>query len=61
LSVATWLFSGFQLQRDMGKLLVFIFAGNMVAALALLPAIARFLLTERKQAGGNTPLMPSRR
>ncbi len=40
---ATWLFSGLQFQADMGALLVFMFTGNMLGAIFLLPAIARFL------------------
>ena len=41
--VAAWLFSGLQFQRDMGKLLVFMFAANMLGAVLLLPAYYRFL------------------
>lgn len=55
--VATWLWSGLQFQRDMGKLLVFAFAGNMVAAIVLLPAIASFILKPRKLAPGEVPVL----
>jgi predicted RND superfamily exporter protein len=48
LGVATWLASGLQFQRDMGLLLVFMFTANMLGAILLLPAIASFLLRERK-------------
>lgn len=41
--VAAWLFSDLQFQRDMGKLLVFMFAANMLGALLLLPAWYRLL------------------
>lgn len=46
LGTATWLFSGLQFQADMGALLVFMFTGNMLGAIFLLPAIARFLPIE---------------
>ncbi|WP_158080982.1 MMPL family transporter, partial [Pelomonas sp. KK5] len=42
--VATWAFSPIKFQADMGILLAFMFVGNMVAALVLLPALAHFLL-----------------
>ena len=58
--VATWLFSGLQFQRDMGKLLVFMFTANMFGAILILPAIASFLLTPRKLAPGEKPVMVSR-
>ena len=57
--VATWLWSGLQFQRDMGKLLVFAFAGNMVAAIVLLPAIASFILKPRKLKQGEVPVLRS--
>jgi predicted RND superfamily exporter protein len=58
--VATWLFSGLQFQRDMGKLLVFMFTANMFGAILILPAIASFLLTPRKLEPGEKPVMVSR-
>ena len=58
--VATWLFSGLQFQRDMGKLLVFMFTANMFGAILILPAIATFLLKERKLAPGEKPVFKSR-
>ncbi len=58
--VATWLLSGLQFQRDMGKLLVFMFTANMFGAILILPAIARFLLKERKLAPGEVPTLVSR-
>ena len=44
LAVATWGFSPIKFQADMGILLAFMFVVNMVGALILLPALARFLL-----------------
>ncbi|HZR34908.1 MAG TPA: MMPL family transporter, partial [Nevskia sp.] len=41
--VAAWLFSELQFQRDMGKLLVFMFIANMLGAVLLCPAYYRFL------------------
>ncbi|NCG55327.1 MAG: MMPL family transporter [Proteobacteria bacterium] len=43
IGVATWIFSDLKLQADMGVLLSFMFAGNMIGALLLLPALHRFL------------------
>ena len=45
IGVATWAASPIKFQADMGILLAFMFVGNMVAALVLLPALAHFLLT----------------
>lgn len=44
--VVTWAFSPLRLQADMGVLLTFMFLGNMVAALTLVPALSRLLLRE---------------
>ena len=60
LGVATWLFSDLQFQRDMGLLLVFMFTANMFGAILILPAIARFLLTEKELPPGQVPVMKSR-
>lgn len=43
-AVVTWAWSPIQLQADMGVLLTFMFLGNMVAALLLVPALSRVLL-----------------
>jgi predicted RND superfamily exporter protein len=48
IGVATWAFSPIKFQADMGFLLTFMFLWNMVGALVLLPALARFLFKERK-------------
>lgn len=58
--VATWLWSGLQFQRDMGKLLMFMFIANMFGALLLLPAIATFLLKPKQLAPGEQPVFKPR-
>lgn len=50
--VSTWTFSPIKFQADMGILLTFMFVWNMVGALLLLPALARFLC---KPAAGADP------
>jgi predicted RND superfamily exporter protein len=42
--VVTWAWSPIRLQSDMGLLLTFMFLGNMLTALVLVPALSRFLL-----------------
>lgn len=49
LAVGTWFFSPIKFQADMGILLAFMFLWNMVGALVLLPALARFLLPPLRQ------------
>lgn len=49
-AVLTWGFSPIKFQADMGFLLAFMFIWNMVGALVLLPALARFLLVPRSKA-----------
>ncbi|MDF3872862.1 efflux RND transporter permease subunit [Pseudomonas putida] len=44
IAVATWFFSPIKFQADMGILLAFMFIGNMIGALVLLPALGHFLL-----------------
>jgi hypothetical protein len=44
LAVGTWAWSPIKFQADMGILLAFMFVWNMLGALVLLPALARFLL-----------------
>jgi predicted RND superfamily exporter protein len=46
--VITWMASPIKFQADMGLLLAFMFLWNMLGALILLPALAHFLLQERK-------------
>jgi len=50
--VGTWLFSDLKFQADMGMLLSFMFIFNMIGALVLLPALARWLLRPREAASG---------
>ncbi|MBK8598719.1 MAG: RND family transporter [Holophagales bacterium] len=49
IGVATWMFSPLKFQADMGLLLAFLFLMNMVGALVVLPALARFLLHDGKR------------
>lgn len=49
-AVLTWAFSPIKFQADMGFLLAFMFIWNMLGALILLPALARFLLVPRVKA-----------
>lgn len=51
--VIFWLGSALKFQADMGILLAFMFSLNMIAAIVLLPALARFLLPITK-----TPHLP---
>lgn len=51
LAVGTWAFSPIKFQADMGVLLAFMFLWNMVGALVLLPALARWLLQPGAAAG----------
>ena len=48
IGVVTWIFSPIKFQANMGLLLFFMFLWNMVGALWLLPALARFLLKPEK-------------
>jgi len=50
IGVGTWIFSALQFQADMGKLLAFMFFLNMVGAVVLLPALARWLLRPNEKA-----------
>ncbi|SFB34643.1 hypothetical protein SAMN04515620_14719 [Collimonas sp. OK607] len=52
IAVATWVFSPIKFQADMGLLLAFMFVGNMLGALILLPALAHFLLKPKVLASG---------
>ncbi|MDB6169455.1 MAG: hypothetical protein JWM88_2319 [Verrucomicrobia bacterium] len=47
--VSTWIFSDLKFQADMGLLLTFMFLVNMLGAIMLLPAMARWLF--RRHAG----------
>ncbi len=48
IGVATWAFSPIKFQADMGFLLTFMFLWNMVGAMVLLPALARYLFKEKR-------------
>jgi predicted RND superfamily exporter protein len=52
--VATWSLSSVKFQADMGILLTFMFLLNMVGALVLLPALAHFLLPQKKDVSART-------
>ena len=43
IGVSTWIFSAIKFQADMGILLTFMFLFNMIGAMTLLPALARWL------------------
>ncbi|MDX9787273.1 MAG: MMPL family transporter [Desulfobacterales bacterium] len=47
IGVATWAFSPIKFQADMGFLLTFMFLWNMVGAMVLLPALARYLIKDQ--------------
>lgn len=47
--VSTWIFSALKFQADMGILLTFMFLFNMLGAIFLLPAIARWLMPHHKR------------
>ncbi len=44
IGVSTWVFSALKFQADMGLLLSFMFLGNMLGALLLLPSLAYFII-----------------
>jgi len=47
IGVSTWIFSDLKFQADMGVLLTFMFLVNMIAAIVILPALARWLYASR--------------
>ena len=49
IGVSTWFFSALKFQADMGLLLSFMFLGNMLGALLLLPSLAYFFLGSKKR------------
>lgn len=51
IGVFTWVFSAIKFQADMGLMLTFMFLWNMVGAIWLLPALARFLIKPEKLSG----------
>lgn len=48
-AVVTWHFSSIKFQADLGLLLAFMFLLNMLGALVLVPALARYLLPSARQ------------
>jgi len=48
IGVGTWAFSALKFQADMGLLLAFMFLFNMLGAMLLLPALARWLFPHRR-------------
>jgi predicted RND superfamily exporter protein len=52
IGVSTWIFSQLKFQADMGILLTFMFIVNMIAAIAILPALARWLYRDKAANAG---------
>jgi predicted RND superfamily exporter protein len=52
IGVSTWLFSELKFQADMGVLLTFMFLVNMLGAIVLMPALARWLFRHHTRKGG---------
>jgi uncharacterized protein len=59
LGVSTWVFSPLKFQADMGLLLAFMFLVNMLGAIVVLPAIARWLW--RHHSGRTVAPFPMRK
>ena len=53
--VCTWIFAPLKFQADMGVLLTFLFLTNMIGAILILPALARWLLRPKMNSAGRTP------
>lgn len=51
LGVATWYFSSLKFQSDMGVLLAYMFFVNMLGAVFLMPALAVWLVGDRRKVG----------
>lgn len=54
IGVSTWIFSELKFQADMGVLLTFMFLVNMLAAIIILPALARWLYRDRATTASST-------
>ncbi len=50
ISVGTWAFSALKFQADMGILLAFLFMVNMLGAIFVLPALAAYLVKDKRKA-----------
>ena len=59
-AVATWAFSPIKFQGDMGLLLAFMFIGNMIGALILIPALGHFLLKQPVPTRSEKTGLPAR-
>jgi hypothetical protein len=55
IGVSLWFFSALKFQADMGLLLTFMFLVNMIGALLLLPAMARWLYRHHRRRGDPSP------
>ena len=55
IGVSLWVFSELKFQADMGLLLAFMFLVNMIGALLLLPAMARWLYRHHRRRGNPAP------
>lgn len=53
--VCTWIFASLKFQADMGILLTFLFVTNMLGAILILPALARWLLPARSRMATPPP------
>ncbi|MFZ2208749.1 MAG: MMPL family transporter [Porticoccaceae bacterium] len=56
--VFTWIFAPLKFQADMGVLLTFLFLTNMLGAILILPALARWLLPRRPAQGREAVAVP---
>ena len=56
IGVSMWIFSDLKFQADMGLLLTFMFLVNMLGALLLLPAMARWLYRHHTKRNGAAPV-----
>jgi len=59
IGVSMWVFSDLKFQADMGILLTFMFLVNMLGALLLLPAMARWLYRHHRSRVPTTPPFPA--
>jgi predicted RND superfamily exporter protein len=56
IGVSPWIFSNLKFQADMGLLLTFMFLVNMVGAIILLPAMARWFWRNRSADAATKPI-----
>jgi predicted RND superfamily exporter protein len=59
IGVGTWAFSAIKFQADMGVLLAFMFLFNMLGAMLLMPALARFLFAKHLAGRMQAPDEPT--